>query len=168
MILVSGRLSLENLAGMGLDVDFADGIHNDTLLVDDVGGADGAHGLAAVHLLHAPGLIGFEDGAVGVGNEVEGQIVFGDEALVRFGRVFADTQHLIAEGEEALVVVAQVAGFGSAARCAVLGIEIQHQLLAGEIGETDGIAVFVKALKSGGRSTYCEHNMGLANGRNFY
>ena len=66
---------------------------------------------------------------------------------MRGGTVAADTQHIVAKRQETLVVVTQVAGLGGAAWCAVLGIEVKHQLLTGEVGEFHGVAVFVLALE---------------------
>ncbi len=62
------NVSTEQLGGVILGVHLADGINDDALLVDDVGGADGAHRLLAVHLLHTPGLVGLKDGRLGVGD----------------------------------------------------------------------------------------------------
>ena len=78
---------------------------------------------------------------------MEGQLVLGYEALVACGAVAADAEHLVALGQEAVVVVAQVAGLGGAARRAVLGVEVEHQLLAGIIGQPDDIPVLVRAFK---------------------
>lgn len=139
---------------MVLGVDFADGVDNRALFVDDVGGTQRAIRHLAVHLLLTPRLIGFEDGEVDVSDEVERQVVFGDETLVRGGTVAADTQHLIAQGKETLVVVAQIARLGGAARRAVFRIEIEHQLLAFEVGQTNSGAVLVKALKMGCWGSY--------------
>ena len=68
---------------MVASLDFGYGIDDDALFVDDVGGAQRAFGDLAVHLLLAPGLIGFEYGEVRVGDEPERQVIFCYEALVR-------------------------------------------------------------------------------------
>ena len=135
---------------MVLGVHFADGINNHTLLVDDIRCAQCALGLAAVHLLHAPGLISLENCEVGVGNEGERQLILLLETLVRGSRVAAHAHHGLPECEETLVIVPQVAGLGSAARCAVLGVEIKHQLLAGKIRQANLVPVLVIALKPRG------------------
>ena len=135
---------------MRLRVHLPNRVHDNALLVNDVGGAQRAFGHLAVHLFLAPGLVGFQDGEVGIGDEVEGQLVFGDEPLVRGGGVAAYAQHLITQGEEALVVVAQVAGLGRAARRAVLGVEIEHELFSGEVAQSHGASVFINALEIGG------------------
>ncbi len=82
---------------MILSVDFTNSINNNTLFINDIGGAERAFGYLAVHFLLAPSFVGFQDGQVGVGNEVERQVVFGDEALVRGGTVAADTQNVITQ-----------------------------------------------------------------------
>ena len=72
----------QQLRRVGLGVHLADGVDDNTLFVNDVGGSQRAFGHLAVHLFLAPGLVGFQDGEVGVGDEVEGQLVLGDESLV--------------------------------------------------------------------------------------
>ena len=97
----------------------------------------------------APGLIGFENGEVRVGDEPERQVIFCYEALMRGSGVAADAYHLVAEGEETLVVVAEVAGFGSASGSGVLRVEIEYQFLAFEVAELYAVSVFVETLEVG-------------------
>ena len=120
---------------MVLGIYLADGVDDDPLLVDDVGGPQGAFRHLPVHFLLAPGLVGFQDGEVSVRDEVEGQAVLGNETLVGGGAVPADPDDLVAQGEKTLVVVAQVACLGRATRGAVLRVEIEHQFLSREIRE---------------------------------
>ena len=49
---------------------------NDTLLIDDKGGANSSHGLLAVHILLTPGAHRLQQFMVDVGNQGEGQLVF--------------------------------------------------------------------------------------------
>ena len=127
---------------MVLGIHFADSIDDNAIFINDISCAQRALSHLAVHLFLTPSLVGFQDGQVGVGNEVERQVVFGDEVLMRLGAVTANTQHVIAQRQEALVVVAQIAGLCGAAWRAVLGIEIKHQFLSSKIGE------FYKSLPS--------------------
>ncbi len=146
---------------MRLGVHLPDGVNDNALLVNDVSGAQRAFGHLAVHLLLAPGLVGLQYGEVGVGDEVEGQLVLGDEPLMRSGGVAAHAQHLVAQGEEPLVVVAQVAGFGGAARRAVFGIKIEHELLAGEVAQFHGVSILVNALEIRGFCSDLQHSFGV-------
>ena len=57
---------------MVLGIHLADGVDDDALLVDDVGGPQCAFRHLPVHFLLAPGLVGFQDGKVSVRDEVEG------------------------------------------------------------------------------------------------
>ena len=114
-------------------VHLGDGVDDGALLVNDISGAQRAHTFAAAHLLESPGLIDLQNGALLVGDEVEGQFVFGDEFLMGGGGILADAQHFIAKRKKTLIVVAQVAGLGRAAWGAVLGIEIENELLASEV-----------------------------------
>ena len=89
---------------------------------------------------------------------MERQLIFGNKTLVRGGGVLAHPQHLIAEGQETLVVVPQVTRLGGAAGGTVLGVEIEHQFLSGEIGKADGVAILVLTFKGRGFGSYGEHN----------
>ena len=62
-------------------------------------------------------------------------------------RVTADAQHIVAQREETLIVVAKVAGLGSASRGAVLGIKIKNQLFPCKVGKADTLASFYDALE---------------------
>ena len=146
-IIFQSSNTLQYLRRVVLGVHFGNGLDDDAFLVDDVGGAQRALRHFAVHLLLALSLVGLQYSQVGVGDQMERQAVFGDEVLVRFGAVAADAQHLVAQGQKAFVVVAQVAGLGGAARRAVLGVEIQHQLLAGEVSEFHEVSVLVVPLE---------------------
>lgn len=113
------------MSGVFFGFYLANGINDDSLLVNYIGGAEGAHGHLAVVFLLAPCLVSLKYFAIGVGDEMKGQLVLGDETLVRSCRVLAHTQHLISEVEETVIIVAQVAGLGGAAGGAVLGVEIE-------------------------------------------
>ena len=80
---------------MVLGIYLADSVDNGALLVDDVGGPQGAFRHFPVHFLLAPSLVGFQDGEVGVRDEVEGQVVLGDETLVGGDAVTADSDDLV-------------------------------------------------------------------------
>ena len=69
---------LQYLSCVLLCLDFLgqkDALH-DTLLVEDEGGAEGAHVLPSVHRLLAPGAEGLAERLLGVGNEVKGNWYF--------------------------------------------------------------------------------------------
>ena len=93
----SPLLSGKQLCRVVLGIHLPDGIDDDTVFVNDIGGAECAFGHFAVHLLLAPSLVCFQDSEVGVGDEVERQFVFGDEILVRLGTIATDTQHVISQ-----------------------------------------------------------------------
>lgn len=63
-------------------IDLADGIDDNALLINDVGGAQRAFGHLAVHFLLAPCLVGFQDGEAGVSDEMERQLIFGNKLLM--------------------------------------------------------------------------------------
>ena len=80
---------------LGLDFLGQQDAFDDALFVDDEGGAEGSEILAAVHRLFTPGTEGLIEVHVGVGNEVEGQLVLGDEPLVALLVLDAYAQYLV-------------------------------------------------------------------------
>ena len=64
---------------MVLGIHLANSIDNNSLFINDIGCTQRAFGHLAVHLLLTPSLVGFQDGQVGVGDEMERQVIFGDE-----------------------------------------------------------------------------------------
>ena len=146
---------------MRFGVHLADSVNDNTLLINDVSSAKRAFCYLAVHFLLAPCLVGLQDGEVGVGDEVEGQFILGDEPLVRGGGIAAHAQYLIAHGDEPLVVVAQVAGLGGAARRAVFGVEVEYELLASEVAQFHSVSILVNALEIGGFYSDLQHSIGI-------
>ncbi len=136
---------------------------DDALLVDDEGGAEGAHILASVHALFAPHAEGFDECLVRVGYQGEGQFVLGDELLVRSGTIDAHAHHLVAGLAQLGIVVAQVARFSGASRGAVLRVEVEHQFLACIVAEAYLLAFFVEAQQVGGFGSYGHHGGPLPN-----
>ena len=99
---------------------------------DEEGGSLGAHVGFSVHALFDPDLVGLDDFLVFVGEEGEGELMFLDEFLVALCGVDADAE------DDGLAfefgpVVAEGAGLGGATGCVVLGVEVEDDVLAGEI-----------------------------------
>ena len=78
-------------------------------------------------------------------------------AMKRWCEAAADADNFIAEGEETLVVVAEVAGFGSASGSGVLRVEIEYQFLAFEVAELYAVSVFVETLEVGSFCSWLKH-----------
>lgn len=92
---------------------------------------------------------------VRVGDDVERQLVLRAEVLVAGGTVAAHAHHLVAQRKEPLVVVPHVTGFaGEAGGDAVLGLEIEHELLSCEVAQHDDVSVLVSALEVGYLSSH--------------
>ena len=98
-------LLLEQLRRMVLGIDLSDSVNDDAVFVDDVGGAQRTFHHLAVHLLIAPSLVSLQNGKVGVGDQVERQLLLSDKLLMRSGTVAADAQHVITQCQETLIVV---------------------------------------------------------------
>ena len=81
---------------MILRIHLADGVDDDAVFVDNIGGTQCTLGHLAIHLLLSPSLVSLQDSEIRVSNQMEWQLVFCDEVLVRFGAVSAKTQHVIA------------------------------------------------------------------------
>ncbi len=121
---------LEYLLGVSLRADLGEYFLHGAVGGDDDGGADDAHVGLAVHGFFAPGAPGFQDDVFGIGEEHEGQAVFGAELAVGRGfvRAYADDDGAL--GQEEVVGVAEATGFLGAARSVVLGIEIDNDGLS--------------------------------------
>lgn len=86
---------------------------------------------------------------VGVGDEGEWEVVGRDELLVGGFGVAADSDDSVAFGGERADIVAQRAGLGRAARRVVFRVEIEHEVLSGEIRQLHLVAVLVDAQQFG-------------------
>ncbi|AZD59412.1 hypothetical protein C4K18_1423 [Pseudomonas chlororaphis subsp. aurantiaca] len=65
--------------------------------------------------------------------------------------IAGDAEHLGVGGLERGVLIAKALAFGGAARGAVLGIEVDHHLLALERGEADGLTAGGRGFEVGNR-----------------
>lgn len=149
----------EDLVGVRLGLDLLGGedVGDGAVGTDKECGAQGAHVFAPVHGLLAPYAHGLLKAVVGVGNEGEGQVVGGDEFLMRGGRIAADAYDAVAFGGEGVDVVAQRASLGGASGGVVLGVEIEYEIVAGEVGQFYFLAVLVGAQQFGRFVSYV-HN----------
>ena len=68
---------------LSLDFLWPDDSFHDSVFVDDECGAEGAEILATIHALFAPYAKLLDKRLFGVGYEVEGKVMFGDELLMR-------------------------------------------------------------------------------------
>ena len=73
------------------------GINDNALFINDICGTQRTFSHFAVHFFLTPSLVGFQDGQVGIGDEMERQVIFGDKVLVRLGAITANAQHVIAQ-----------------------------------------------------------------------
>lgn len=110
------------------------------LFVDEVGDTMRAFVGAAIHGFFAPNAVLVHDFLLSISKQGEGKVVFGDEFLVGFLAVGAYAQDDNALVGKDLVVVAEVAGLLGTTWRIILGIKIQRDLLAFEIGKRDGFA----------------------------
>ena len=76
---------------MVLRIHLPNSINNNAFFVNNIGSAQRAFGHFTIHLLLAPGLVSFQDGQIGIGDEVEGEVIFGNKTLVLGGTVTTDT-----------------------------------------------------------------------------
>lgn len=142
-----GEVMCQNLIGvfLGLHLLASEDVLDDALLVDDESGANRAHRLLAIHVFLAPCAHRLQQRVVNIGNQGERQFVLLLELLVRRSRVFAHTNHLIASPLQFLIVVSQTASLSRASARVVLRIEVQHQLPALVVTQTDVPSPFVLA-----------------------
>src|SRR5207302_989125 len=119
-----------------------------------------AHIFAAVHRLLDPGPESIGDSSVLIRNERNCEAVFADKLLMLLHRIARDTDHL----DTRLGIIAREPGevlrLAGAARCVVLGIEIENQRLAGR-GEVDATAICCSHSDSGCAVALVDHLMPL-------
>src|SRR5690606_22747388 len=142
-LLTAYWLLIKDLFRMILRVHLLDNIFDLSVLVDEEGFAGGAHVFATVHRFLHPGTILGVNGLVGIGEEAEGELFFGNEFLVRLFGIGADSEHFVARLLQSFVVVAEIAGFGCAARCHVARIKIQYHLAATVVRKLNLFAILV-------------------------
>ena len=136
---------MENLSGMVFNLYLLrpyDAFHS-AVFGNDECGAVGAEIGAACHLLLSPHAKLLHQLLLCVGDEREGKAMLLFETLVRFLAVHAHSNHGKSLLLQRVVIVTQVACFVGAAWSGVLGIEIQHQLLAGKVAQTYLPAIFI-------------------------
>src|SRR5579859_4407947 len=137
-LLTSGFQGLQDLVRMAFDFDVGEDGLDRAGLVDDERGARNAHVFATHELLQLPDAVPVGHGMVGVGQEREGQMVFGLELLVGFDRVRAHAEDLGAVLVEQAAQVPERACLSSAAGGVVARVEVQDDgLLALEVSQTD-------------------------------
>src|SRR5215831_2569915 len=105
--------------------------------IDQKGGALDAHIFSAVHALLDPHAVFLAHIPAGVGGQDERQPMLLLELVVRGHRILRYADHhrscpaIVREG------IAKAASLGGAARGVVLRVEIEHHLLAAELGQGD-------------------------------
>src|SRR5699024_412162 len=129
----------QHLGGMAVDLDPAPDAAHRTLAIDEESAALDADALLAVHVLFLEHAVGLAYGFVGVGNQVEREIVFGLEFFVLGERVPRDADNRGTGGAKIVILIAKGLAFLGAAGGIVARVKIQHQHLAGEIGQRQGL-----------------------------
>src|SRR6185369_40246 len=135
------RQRLQHLLVVAVDADLLPHLAHGSRGVDQEGRALDAHGLLAVHVLLAPGAIGFGDLVIGVGEEGEVEGVLVAELAVTRHVVGGDAEDHGVLGPYLGAAVAEGAGLLGAARGVVLGVEVENDRLAAERGEPELLAV---------------------------
>src|SRR3954449_7180883 len=106
--------------------------------------------------------VGLAQRVLGVGQQRERQLVLRLELLVRGDGVGADAEHLRARALELAPGVADAAGLARAAGRVVLGIEVEDDRLAAQLGEPDGLAAVGLELEVRSRLAFFDHAGTLA------
>ncbi len=140
---------------IGLDVVLRE--HDRAVLVDHERAADDAHRRLAVVLLLAPGAVGLGHRVILVGEQPEAERVLVAELRVRRGRVGRDAEDGGPDRVEVGLRVAQRARLDRAARGVVLGVEVEDDARALEVGEAHGAAVVGRQFEVGSGVTGREH-----------
>ena len=117
--------------------------------VDEKGAAVHAEILLAVEFLQLDHIEQLAELLVLVADQLEGKALLGAKVLVGFQAVARDAKDQGVGREKRLMVIAKTLTFGRTARCVVLRIEVQHDLLAGQRREVDRLAAGSLAWKGG-------------------
>jgi len=148
---------LEHLARVLRSLDGAAGLHDHALLVDEVGGADDAHGHLPVVLLLLPHAVGLDDRSVRIGKQGEGETVFLLKSLVAGHAISAHAQHHGPPFQELGIELRKAAGLFGAAGGHVLGVEVENHLGAPIVGQGTGYAVLIRQGEGRGFRSDREH-----------
>lgn len=140
----------ENILRIGVRLDFAHDVLNDSLFVDDERGADDTHGNFSVQLLLLPDTVVLNRHKFRIGKQYERQVVLLGEFHMGFDTVFADADDCYVAFLEFVVVFREPDGLSRAARRIVLRIKVQDDFTAFEIRQGDSFSVFVLQREIGG------------------
>ena len=108
--------------------------------IDDEGAALDAADFLPVHVLHLHDAELLADRLVGVRQQLERELHLCLETLVRLDRVARDAVDVDPRFLEVLEGVAEIGALLGAARGVVAGVEVQDQLVAALVGESEGVA----------------------------
>ena len=126
---------------MGSGFHFAVLFDQNSLFIDEEGGAFDAHVFLAVHALFFQYVIQMDHRFIGVGQKGEVQFVFIPEVAVLANGIAADAKDDVAQFLEVRQMVAEGFGFQGTAGSIVFGVEIEDHLLAQVIREGNILAV---------------------------
>lgn len=126
---------------MGGSLHFGPGLFDQAVFTDEEGHAVDAIEGEADEFFLAPDTVGFGDFQVGIGQQGEGQGIFGGKLGVGLDGVSTDAEQGDALGLELGKVIAEAAGFLGAPGRAVFRVEIEDDGAAFEVWEGDGLAV---------------------------
>ena len=124
--------------------------------VDEKGAAVHAEILLAVEFLQLDHIEQLAELLVLVADQLEGKALLGAKVLVGFQAVARDAKDQGVGREKRLMVIAKTLTFGRTARCVVLRIEVQHDLLAGQRREVDRLAAGSLGLEGWNRLVDCD------------
>ncbi len=149
---------IDHLCRMALGFDVVDRLANDAGLVDDEGGTEYAHTLLAVLFLLPPDIVGGTDLTVGIRQQRNRETVFIAKRGMAHAVVTADPDDLSVEGGKIIHQVRQLHRLDGTAGGIVLGIEVEHQIVAAEKSfRIHSMHVGIRQLERRGLVTRLQH-----------
>ena len=118
------------LGRVDLGIDFG----YPALGTDEVGHAERAQEFSSPKFLGCPGTVLCDHDVIGIGQEREGEIVFGGKFLVTPDRVFAHAEHGDAQLGQLMEGIAEVAGLFCAPWRIVFGVKVEDDPAAAVVG----------------------------------
>lgn len=153
---------LQHIVTVCIGFDLAKDVRDAALLVNHEGRTQHAVYRFAVHHLFAPRAVLFHHRVIGVRQQRKGQVVFLAEFLMRRLSVGADAEDDDVAFGGFGICVAEPARFFRSARRVVSRVKVQHDFVAFEIGQFDGLArrIFqVEGRRFAADFEFCGHSL---------
>jgi len=109
---------------MGFGINLLNNAFDISGFINNKGRARNTHIGFAVHAFFYPNAIGFGNSVIGIHQKIKRQFVLGNKFLMFSSGIRTYPKDFVARFKKALVVIAEVAGFGGTAGGIVFGLKV--------------------------------------------